>query len=202
MFIYIHMFKSTHDIQQLNPPFSVLTLPQARMAPENRPSQKERNRLPNTKCQGRTVRFRESTIWMFPRTGVPQNGWFIMENPIKNGWFGGENPLFSETSISWTKATGVVLLKFTFAWSIDLCRGQGVGGSEMKEIVQPARCGVMGCVRELQTTIETGAQMSLCCWLVWKCWLSSEMFLALVLTLIWVKLSKFASDWGLFWFGW
>jgi len=22
-------------------------------------------------------------IWMFPKIGVPQNGWFIMENPIK-----------------------------------------------------------------------------------------------------------------------
>ena len=28
-------------------------------------------------------------IWVFPKRGVPQNGWFIMENPIKNGWFGG-----------------------------------------------------------------------------------------------------------------
>ena len=25
------------------------------------------------------------TIWVFPKIGVPQNGWFIMENPIKNG---------------------------------------------------------------------------------------------------------------------
>ena len=23
--------------------------------------------------------------WMFPKIGVPQNGWFIMENPIKMG---------------------------------------------------------------------------------------------------------------------
>ena len=28
-------------------------------------------------------------IWVFPRIGVPQNGWFIMENPIKVEWFGG-----------------------------------------------------------------------------------------------------------------
>ena len=28
-------------------------------------------------------------IRMFPKIVVPQNGWFIMENPIKNGWFGG-----------------------------------------------------------------------------------------------------------------
>ena len=26
------------------------------------------------------------SIWVFPKIGVgPQNGWFIMENPIKNG---------------------------------------------------------------------------------------------------------------------
>ena len=28
-------------------------------------------------------------IWGFPKMVVPQNGWFIMENPRKNGWFGG-----------------------------------------------------------------------------------------------------------------
>ena len=24
----------------------------------------------------------DETIWLFPKIGVPQNGWFIMENPI------------------------------------------------------------------------------------------------------------------------
>ena len=29
--------------------------------------------------------------WVFPKIGIPQNGWFIiiMENPIKMDWFGG-----------------------------------------------------------------------------------------------------------------
>ena len=33
-------------------------------------------------------------LWVFPKIGVPQNGWFIMENHIKDGWFGGKTHYF------------------------------------------------------------------------------------------------------------
>ena len=39
-------------------------------------------------------------IWVFPKIGVPQNGWFIVENHIKMDDLG--VPLFLETSI-WKK---------------------------------------------------------------------------------------------------
>ena len=37
-------------------------------------------------------------IWMFPKIGVPQNRWFIMEHPIKMDDLG--VPLFLEKPIS------------------------------------------------------------------------------------------------------
>ena len=37
-------------------------------------------------------------IWVFPKIGVPQKGWFMMENPIKMDDLGGKPP-FSETPI-------------------------------------------------------------------------------------------------------
>ena len=33
------------------------------------------------------------------KIGVPQNGWFMMENPIQNGWFGG-TPIFGNIQIN------------------------------------------------------------------------------------------------------
>ena len=38
-------------------------------------------------------------IWVFPKIGVPENVWFIMENPIKMDDFGG-TIIFGNTHIS------------------------------------------------------------------------------------------------------
>ena len=68
------------------------------------------------------------TILVFPKIGVPQNGWLIMENPIKMYDLG--VPLFSETSIYFhlpctaLDAIAACLAKRWQAWSSQWIKGQ------------------------------------------------------------------------------
>ena len=56
-------------------------------------------------------------IWVFPKIGIPQNGWFIMEYPIKMDDLG--LPRFSETSIYY-----LLVPVCTFRFSRPACQMQ------------------------------------------------------------------------------
>ena len=55
---------------------------------------------PNQSIKIRSLRRESSYIWVFPKIRVPQNEWFIRENPIKMDDLG--VPLCLETPISWS----------------------------------------------------------------------------------------------------
>ena len=70
-------------------------------------------------------------IWVVPKIGIPQNGWFIMENPIKMDDLG--VPLFSERSI------------YTFVWLKSWRNLSDLQKCRQILTTQTARVAVMSC---------------------------------------------------------
>ena len=77
-------------------------------------------------------------IWMFPKIGVPQNGWFIMENPIQMDDLG--VPLFLETSMCVRVCVCVSILQkkvWLDGWTFDVVFVRGTSKSWTTAKVAP-----------------------------------------------------------------
>ena len=64
-----------------------------------------------------TFGFQDSNMWGFPQMGIPQNGWFIIGNPIKvdDDWGYPYFTLFQESS-AWRSVEGLVGIDKECMW--------------------------------------------------------------------------------------
>ncbi len=95
-------------------------------------------------------------IWVIPKIGVPQNGWFIRENPIKMGWFGG-TIIFGNTHIFFS-GTIVLGSSGVFCWlsfGFEICglrwMPRTIGWLNQAEVT----ILIQGDVYKLNTVVET-----------------------------------------------
>ena len=85
--------------------------------------------------------------WVFPKIGVPQNGWFRMENPIKNGWFGGTT-IFGNIQINVrnTWKTGEVATPMLNIWWNHIMNFRKLLRNETANINLPSKTAFFCCI--------------------------------------------------------